>query len=158
MKHTTKLKAGQKAPDFSGKDQDGKLISLKDFSGSKLILFFYPKDNTPGCTLQSCNLRDNYTLLKKKGFQVVGISADSEASHQKFRGRFNLPYQLIADVNQEMVKAYDVWGEKSLFGVRFSGIVRTTFVIDEKGVIESVITKVKTTGHAEQILELVEKR
>ena len=152
MKHQTKFKIGEKAPDFSGKDKDGKTIQLKDFKGKKVILFFYPKDNTPGCTIQNCDLRDNYAKLKKKGFEIIGVSADSEASHLKFSSRFSLPFPLIADVDHKIIKAYDVWGEKSLFGVKYKGLVRTTFVIDEKGKIELIITKVKTAGHAEQIL------
>jgi thioredoxin-dependent peroxiredoxin len=152
MKHLTKLKNGDKAPEFSGKDQEGKIVRFNDFKGKKIVLFFYPKDNTPGCTLQNCNLRDNYALLKKKGFEIIGVSADTEASHLKFSSRFKLPFPLIADVDHKVIKAYDVWGEKSLFGVKYAGLVRTTFVIDEKGIIELVLTKVKTAGHAEQIL------
>lgn len=151
--HITNLKAGDKAPDFKSKDQDGNLISLKDFKGKKLVLYFYPKDNTPGCTNEACNLRDNYSALKKKGFAIVGVSADDEIKHTKFIQKYDLPFSLIADVDHTVIKAYDVWGEKQFMGRVFDGIVRTTFVIDEKGKIEKVITNVKTKNHTEQILE-----
>ena len=153
-KHKTTLIAGEKAPDFTGTDQNDKKISLKDFKGKKLVLYFYPKDNTPGCTMQGCNLRDNFTVLKNKGFEVVGVSADSVASHKKFASRYNLPYSLIADEDHQIIKAYDVWGKKSLFGVSFNGILRNTFIIDEKGLIEEIIESVKTNNHVAQILEL----
>lgn len=151
-KSMTQLKEGDKAPYFEGKDQDGKVISLKDFAGSKLVLYFYPKDDTPGCTAESCNLRDNYSLLKKNGYKIVGVSADDEKSHQKFIKKFSLPFPLLADVDRKIINDYSVWGMKSMFGKKFEGIIRTTFVISEDGMIEKVITKVDNENHAEQIL------
>ncbi len=148
----TKLKPGDKAPDFNGIDQDGNPISLHDFKGYKLVLYFYPKDSTPGCTSQACNLRDNYDLLLEKGYKVVGVSADSEKSHKKFIEKNNLPFPLIADTDKEVLKAYDVYGPKKFMGREFMGIHRTTFVIDEEGVITEVITKVKTKDHVNQIV------
>ncbi|MBL0328878.1 MAG: thioredoxin-dependent thiol peroxidase [Bacteroidetes bacterium] len=150
--HTTRLKAGDKAPTFSGKDQNGKKVSLKDFAGKKLVLYFYPKDNTPTCTVEACNLRDNFAQLKKKGYSVLGVSADEEKKHLKFVEKFDLPFQLLADVNMEAIKAYDIWGKKQFMGKVFDGINRTTFIIDEKGKIEKVITDVKSKNHTEQIL------
>lgn len=150
--HTTKWKAGDKAPDFKGKDQNGKLISLKDLKGKKVVLYFYPKDDTPGCTAQACNLRDNYSLLKKKGYVVIGVSADSEKKHQKFIEKYDLPFPLIADEEMEIIKKYDVWGEKKFMGKTYDGIIRTTFVIDEKGKLKEVITDVKTKEHTAQII------
>jgi thioredoxin-dependent peroxiredoxin len=148
----TSLKAGDKAPDFSGRDQAGKNISLKDFTGKKIVLYFYPKDDTPGCTAQACNLRDNYDGLKKSGFNIIGVSVDPEAKHQKFIEKYSLPFPLIADTDKEICKTYGVWGEKKFMGKTFDGIHRTTFVIDEKGIIEKIITKVETKNHAEQLL------
>lgn len=142
-----------KAPDFKGKDQDGNTVSLKELRGKKVVLFFYPKDNTPTCTVEACNLRDNYAELKKKGYVVIGISADDERSHQKFINKHKLPYTLIADTDMKIIRAYDVWGRKKFMGREFDGIVRTTFVIDEQGKIEKVITRVKSKDHAGQILE-----
>lgn len=150
--HTTRLKAGDKAPLFSGKDQNGKKVSLKDFAGKKLVLYFYPKDNTPTCTVEACNLRDNFAQLKKKGYSVLGVSADEEKKHLKFVEKFDLPFQLLADVNMDAIKAYDIWGKKQFMGKVFDGINRTTFIIDEKGKIEKVITDVKSKNHTEQIL------
>lgn len=151
--YVTSLKKGDKAPDFKAKDQDGNIISLKDFKGKKLVLFFYPKDNTPGCTNEVCNLRDNYSALKKKGYSLIGVSADDEKKHKKFIDKFKLPFPLIADVDKKVIEAYDVWGEKHFMGLIFDGIVRTTFVIDETGKIQQVITSVDTKNHTEQILE-----
>ena len=148
----TTLKPGDKAPDFKGKDENGKEIKLADFKGNKLVIYFYPKDSTPGCTSQACNLRDNYDVLLSKGYKVVGVSADSEKSHQKFIEKNNLPFPLIADTEKEILKAFSVWGPKKFMGKTYDGIHRTTFVIDEKGVIEEVITKVDTKNHTEQII------
>ncbi len=148
----TKLKKGDKAPAFKGKDQDGNIISLDDFKGHKLVLYFYPKDSTPGCTSQACNLRDNYDLLIEKGYKVVGVSADSEKSHKKFIEKNNLPFPLIADTDKEMLKAYGVWGPKKFMGREFLGIHRTTFVIDEEGSILEVIEKVQTKDHTAQVI------
>lgn len=150
--HTTGLKAGDKAPNFEGKDESGKIVSLKSFAGKKLVLYFYPKDNTPTCTVEACNLRDNYSLLKKKGYAILGVSADDETKHGKFIKKFDLPFSLLADVDMKVIKAYDVWGKKQFMGKIFDGINRTTFVIDEKGKIEKVITDVKSKNHTEQIL------
>ncbi len=146
------LKIGDKAPDFSAKDQAGNDFSLHRLKGKKVILFFYPKDNTPGCTAEACNLRDNYSALKKNGFEVVGVSIDSEKSHQKFIEKHQLPFTLIADENQEVVNLYGVWQEKSMYGRKYMGTVRVTFVIDEKGMITSIIDKVKTKDHSAQII------
>lgn len=151
--HTTSLKEGDKAPYFSFVDADGKKSSLKDLAGKKVILYFYPKDDTPGCTMESCNLRDNYSKLKKKGYEVIGVSKDDEKSHHKFIKKYKLPFTLIPDTEKEIIKAYDVWGEKKFMGRTFEGIVRTTFVIDEKGKIERIFRKVDNENHAEQILE-----
>jgi len=148
----TTLKPGDKAPDFKGKDENGKEIKLSDFKGNKLVIYFYPKDSTPGCTSQACNLRDNYDLLLSKGYKVVGVSADSEKSHQKFIEKNNLPFPLIADTEKEILKAFGVWGPKKFMGKTYDGIHRTTFVIDEKGVIEEVIEKVNTKDHTAQII------
>ena len=150
--HTTGLKAGDKAPHFEGKDESGKIVSLKSYAGKKLVLYFYPKDNTPTCTIEACNLRDNYGALKKKGYAILGVSADDETKHLKFINKFDLPFQLLADVDMKVIKAYDVWGKKQFMGKIFDGINRTTFVIAEKGKIEKVITDVKSKNHTEQIL------
>jgi thioredoxin-dependent peroxiredoxin len=150
--YITRLKVGDKAPDFKAKDQSGKEISLKDFKGKKLVLYFYPKDDTPGCTKEACNLRDNYSALKKKGYAIVGVSADTEKKHQKFIDKYDLPFSLLADTDKKVIEAYDVWGEKKFMGRVFDGIIRTTFVIDEKGKIEKIITDVDTKNHTEQIL------
>lgn len=149
----TQLQIGHKAPDFKALDQDGNTISLADFAGSKVILFFYPKADTPGCTAESCNLRDNYTDLMGKGFKIIGASADPVQKQKKFAEKYNLPFPLIADTEKEVLKAYGAWGEKKMYGKAYEGIIRKTFVIDEKGTIERVIDTVKTKDHAAQILE-----
>ena len=151
--HITSFREGDKAPDFKCEDQNGKIVSLKDYKGKKLVLYFYPKDNTPGCTVEACNLRDNYATLKKKGFAILGVSADDDKKHLKFIEKYDLPFPLLADVELKVIKAYDVWGEKKFMGKTYDGIIRTTFLIDEKGKIEKVITAVATKNHAEQILE-----
>lgn len=151
------LKEGMKAPLFEGIDQNGKNISLQQFSGKKVVLYFYPKDNTPGCTAEACNLRDNYELLLRKGFVVIGVSIDSEKSHKNFAGKYSLPFPLIADTSKKICTDYGVWREKSLYGKTFLGIVRTTFIIDEKGIIEKIISKVDTKAHTEQIFNIYEK-
>jgi peroxiredoxin Q/BCP len=150
-----KLKKGDTAPDFSGFDQDGKKMQLSDFKGKKLILYFYPKDNTPGCTSEACDLRDNYDMWLSKGYQVVGVSPDSQKSHQKFIEKFDLPFPLIADEDKTIIKAYGAWGPKKLYGREYEGLLRTTFVIDEKSIIQEVFTKVKTKDHTNQILETI---
>ena len=148
------LKEGMKAPLFEGIDQNGKLIKLTDQSGKKVILYFYSKDNTPGCTAEACNLRDNYDSLLKKGFSVIGVSADSEKSHKGFAEKYSLPFPLIADTSKKILNAYGVWGEKKLYGKTYMGVLRTTFVIDEKGFIELIIEKVNTADHTEQIFKM----
>ncbi len=149
----TNLKVGDKAPGFSGKNQDGKDIRLEDFAGKKLILYFYPKDNTSGCTAEACNLNDNYNSWLDKGFEVVGVSPDSIKSHQKFREKYGLKFDLIADTEKEILQAYNVWGEKSMYGKKYMGVIRTTFVIDENGVIQNIFEKVETSNHTNQILQ-----
>ena len=143
-----------KAPVFEGIDQNGKLIRSVDFSGKKLILYFYPKDNTPGCTAESCNLRDNHDSLIKKGFSVIGVSADNEKSHKSFADKYSLPFPLIADTSKKIMNDYGVWGEKKLYGKTYMGVLRTTFVIDEKGIIEKIIEKVNTADHTDQIFKI----
>ncbi len=151
----TNLTKGSKAPDFRGVDQDGKPISLSDFKGKRLVLYFYPKDLTEGCTKQSCNLRDNYSDLTAKGFEIVGVSADDEKMHLKFINKHDLPFRLIADTDKKVINDYGVWGLKKFMGKEYDGIHRTTFVIDGEGTIEAVIPKVKTKDHAAQILEVL---
>ncbi len=147
------LAIGDKAPAFSGIDQNEKKVSLKDLKGKKVILYFYPKDDTPGCTAESCNLRDNWNQLKNKGFEIVGVSADDAKSHKKFADKYDLNFTLIADTVKKVIEAYGVWGEKSMYGKKYMGIIRTTFVINEKGKIEKIFDKVDTKNHSEQILE-----
>jgi len=146
------LKEGDKAPAFSGKDQDGNTIKLSDFKGKKLVLYFYPEDDTPTCTIQACNLRDNYALLKKEGFEVIGVSPDSSVSHKKFEQKFELPFRLIADPSHKILDKYGVWGEKQMFGNKYMGVHRTTYIIDEKGVIRKVYLRPKNKAHAEEII------
>jgi peroxiredoxin Q/BCP len=153
----SQLKEGQKAPVFEGADQDNNKIKLSDFSGKKVILYFYPKDNTPGCTAEACNLRDNYKDLLEKGFIVLGVSPDNEKSHKGFAGKYSLPFPLIADPEKKIITAYGVWGEKKMYGKSVMGILRTTFIIDEKGIIEKIISKVDTAQHTEQIFKLYNK-
>ena len=146
------LKIGDKAPDFEVNNQKGERVKLKDFLGKKIVLFFYPKASTPGCTMEAKNLRDNYAEFTKKGYDVIGVSADSERRQLNFSVKNELPYNLLADEEKEVINAYGVWGPKKFMGREYDGIHRTTFVIDEKGFIEDIITKVKTKVHAEQIL------
>jgi len=148
----TKLKTGDQAPEFEVKNQDGKLVSLKEYMGKKVVLYFYPKDDTSGCTAEACSLRDNYFELKSQGYEVIGVSIDDEKSHKKFIGKYNLPFGLLADTDKKIVEVYGVWGEKSMYGKKYMGTVRTTFIIDEKGRIENIIEKVDTKNHASQIL------
>lgn len=144
---------GEKAPDFKIKNQEGKEVQLSDFAGKKLVIYFYPKDNTPGCTAESCNLRDNYKALQEQGYQILGVSADSEKSHQNFIAKYDLPFDLLADTEKEMIQAYGVWKEKKNFGKTYMGIARTTFIINEEGIIEEIIQQVKTKEHSSQILK-----
>lgn len=149
------LKKGDKAPAFSGKNQDGTTVSLSDYMGKKLIVYFYPKDNTPGCTAESCNLRDHYSLWQSRGYEIIGISPDSEKSHSGFRDKYQLPFTLIADPGLEIIKAYGVWGEKKMYGKSYEGLLRTTFVIGEDGVIQEVIGKVDTANHTAQLTKIL---
>jgi peroxiredoxin Q/BCP len=146
------LQVGDPAPAFSVKDQDGKEVKLSDLKGEKVVLYFYPKDNTPTCTNQACNIRDNYGSLLKKGYKVFGVSPDSEKSHQRFIRKHDLPFPLLADTEHKMVEAYGVWGEKTLFGRTYMGVLRTTFVINKEGIIEEIISKVESSKHTDQIL------
>jgi len=146
------LQVGDPAPEFSARDQEGKEVKLSDFKGEKVILYFYPKDDTPGCTAQACNLRDNYDKLLSQGYKVLGVSVDNEKSHVKFINKFNLPFPLLADTDHAIVEAYGVWVEKSMYGRTYMGTARTTFVIDENGIIEEIIQKVDTKNHTDQIL------
>ena len=147
------LKEGDKAPGFTGKDQQGKKISLSDFKGNPVILYFYPEDDTPTYIIQACNLRDNYALLKQKGFVVLGVSPDDEKSHQKFEKKFNLPFTLVADPDHKIIDKYGVWGQKQLYGRSYMGIHRTTFVVDGKGIIRKIYLRPKNKAHAEEILK-----
>tara|TARA_Y100001934_G_C12341207_1_gene770316 strand:- start:1425 stop:1874 length:450 start_codon:yes stop_codon:yes gene_type:complete len=148
----TTLKTGDKAPDFAVEDQDGNLIKLSDFKGKKLVLFFYPKASTPGCTAEACNLRDNWEVFKEKGYAILGVSVDSKRRQTNFKAKNELPFPLLADEEKKVINAYGVWGPKKFMGKEYDGIHRTTFVIDEEGKIEEVIGKVKTKDHAAQIL------
>lgn len=149
----TKLKEGDKAPEFTTADQDGKSVALANYKGKKVVLYFYPKDDTPGCTAESCNLRDNYSSLQKQGYEVLGVSADNEKSHRKFADKYKLPFRLLADTEKEIINKYGVWGEKKFLGRKYEGILRTTFIIDEKGLIEKIISDVETKKHTEQIID-----
>ena len=149
------LVEGQKAPDFKARDQNGKEISLSDFSGKEIILYFYPKDNTPGCTAEACDFRDNYQSLLKQGFEVLGVSTDDEKSHQKFINKFDLPFPLIADTEKDIVEKYGVWVEKNMYGKKYMGIARKTFIIDKNGLIKKIIDKVDTKNASGQILDLL---
>ena len=146
------LKIGDKAPAFACKNEKGELVSLKDFKGKKLVLYFYPKDDTPGCTAEACDLRDNYHQFINQGFEILGVSPDSEKKHQKFITKYELPFSLLADEDHSVAEAYGVWGEKSMYGRKDMGILRTTFVIDEKGKISNIIEKVDTKEHSKQLI------
>lgn len=147
-----RLKIGEKAPAFEANNQDGKLIKLSDFKGKKLVLYFYPKDNTPTCTVEACNLRDNYQKLKNEGYEILGVSTDSSKSHKKFIEKHSLPFDLLDDSDHKLVNLYDVWGEKFTFGKHYMGLKRTTFLIDKKGIITNIIEDVKSKMHTDQIL------
>lgn len=147
------LTEGQKAPAFKGKDQEGNNISLSEFKGKKLAVYFYPQDLTPTCTEQACNLRDNFSKLKKHGIHIIGISPDDEKSHKKFETKYQLPFPLIADTTHTIIKKYGVWGPKQLFGRKYEGLLRTTFLIDEKGLINKIIARPKSKKHAEEIIQ-----
>ena len=147
------LKAGDKAPAFTGKDQDGKKFKLDDLKGKKVVLYFYPEDDSPLCTTQACNLRDNYGLLQKEGFEVIGVSPDDLSSHKKFGEKFDLPFRLIEDPSHVILGKYGAWGQKQMFGNKFMGVFRYTFVIDEKGIIRKVFLKPRSRAHAEEIVK-----
>ncbi|MFZ1304875.1 MAG: thioredoxin-dependent thiol peroxidase [Ferruginibacter sp.] len=149
----THLTEGSKAPTFKGKDQNGKTVSLADYKGKKVVLYFYPEDDTPTCTVQACNLRDNFGLLKKNGFMVLGVSPDEEKKHKKFETKYELPFTLIADADHTIIEKYGVWGEKQMYGRTYMGLHRTTFLIDEKGVIRKIFLKPKSKQHTEEILK-----
>lgn len=151
----SELTTGMQAPAFTSTDQNGKPVSLSDFSGQKVILYFYPKDDTPGCTAEACDFRDNYSGLIAKGINVLGVSVDSEASHQKFVTKHNLPFPLLADTDHQIVEAYGVWGEKNMYGKKYMGVNRSTFIIDENGTISHIIKKVDTKNSTAQVLELL---
>ena len=146
------LKEGDKVPDFISKDQDGTIIKLSDYQGSKLIVFFYPRANTPGCTAEACNLRDNYTALKANGYELLGVSEDSSKKQSNFKNKYDLPFPLLADEDHTVINTFGVWGPKKFMGREFDGLLRTTFIIDENGVVEKVIDKVKTKDHAAQLM------
>ncbi|MBK7122051.1 MAG: thioredoxin-dependent thiol peroxidase [Chitinophagaceae bacterium] len=148
----THLTEGKKAPAFTGKDQNGKPVSLADYRGKKVVLYFYPEDDTPTCTVQACNLRDNFGLLKKQGFIILGVSPDEEKKHKKFEVKYDLPFTLIADAGHKIIDKYGVWGEKQLYGRTYMGLHRTTFLIDEKGIIRKIILKPKSKQHSEEII------
>lgn len=150
------LSKGDQAPFFSGLNQNNETVALDSFQGKKLILYFYPKDNTPGCTAESCNLSDNYQAWLAKGYEVVGVSPDSVASHKKFADKFNFGFNLIADPETKILQAYGVWGEKSMYGKKYMGVLRTTFVINENGIIEEVFEKVDTKNHTDQIIKALD--
>ncbi|MBL4654720.1 MAG: thioredoxin-dependent thiol peroxidase [Bacteroidia bacterium] len=149
----THLKEGDAAPKISGKNYNGELINLSDYKGKKVILYFYPKDNTPGCTAESCNLRDNYSELKSRSYEIIGVSCNDGKSHEKFIRKYELPFELITDTDKKIVKDYGVWGLKKFMGREFEGIYRTTFIISEEGIIEKIFTKVDTKNHTQQILD-----
>lgn len=151
------LKAGDKAPYFSVSDQNGNIVTLDSLKGKKIILYFYPKDNTSGCTAEACSLRDGEKELKKMGYEIIGVSPDSETSHQKFIAKQELPFMLLADKDNTMATAYGTWGEKKLYGRAYMGMLRTTFILDENGIITHVIEKVRTKDHFEQLLEIIKK-
>ena len=148
----THLTEGSKAPSFKSKDQDGKPVSLSDYKGKKIVLYFYPEDDTPTCTIQACNLRDNFSLLKKNGIVVLGVSPDEEKKHKKFEAKYDLPFTLIADPSHDIIDKYAVWGEKQLYGRTYMGLHRTTFLIDEKGIVKKIFLKPKNKQHTEEIL------
>lgn len=154
----TQLNEGEKAPAFTGKDQNGKKISLKDFKGKKVVLYFYPEDDTPTCTVEACNLRDNYKLLQKAGLEVLGVSPDDGKKHKKFELKYQLPFTLIEDPDKKIIDQYGVWGEKNLYGRKYMGLHRTTFLIDEKGIIQKIFRKPKSKIHSQEILQSIGKK
>ena len=157
----THITEGQKAPSFKSTDQNGDPVSLADYKGKKLVLYFYPEDDTPTCTVQACNLRDNFGLLKKNGITILGVSPDTEKKHKKFEAKYDLPFTLIADPGHTIIDKYGVWGEKQLYGRNYMGLHRTTFLIDEKGIVKKIFLKPKSKQHTEEILtawQLIEEK
>jgi peroxiredoxin Q/BCP len=148
----THLKAGDKAPAFTGRDQQGNKVALSDYKGQKVVLYFYPEDDTPTCTVQACNFRDNYAVLKKEGLKIIGVSPDDEKKHSKFEQKYKLPFTLLADTDHKIIDKYGVWGEKLLYGRRYMGLHRTTFLIDEKGIIRKIFLKPRSKQHSEDII------
>lgn len=146
------LKEGDKAPEFTAKNQNGEEVKLSDFAGKRVVLYFYPKDDTPGCTKEACSLRDSYDVFEENGIKILGVSIDSEASHQKFISKYSLPFDLLADTDKSLVQQYGVWGEKSMYGKKYMGINRMTFLIDGDGTIAKIFTKVKVAEHASEVL------
>lgn len=151
----TQLAEGEKAPAFKAKDQNGNTVSLAEFKGKKVVLYFYPEDDTPTCTIEACNLRDNYSVLQKKGLVVLGVSPDDEKKHKKFEEKYKLPFILLADADKKIIDKYGVWGEKNLYGRKYVGLHRTTFLIDENGIIEKIFKKPKSKIHSEEILKVL---
>jgi len=149
------LQQGDKAPNFTAKDQNGNTVSLSDFTGKTVVLYFYPKDDTPGCTAEACDFRDNYQLLSSQGYDVIGVSTDDEKSHKKFETKYSLPFTLIADAEQEIVNSYGVWVEKNMYGKKYMGTQRTTFIISPEGTISHIIGKVDTKNSSQQVLDLL---
>jgi len=147
----SKLKEGDSAPAIKARDENGELITLEEYRGKKVVLFFYPKDNTPGCTAEACDLRDNYSQFLEQGFEIIGVSADSEKSHINFKSKHKLPFRLISDVDRKVLQDYDAWGEKKMYGKSYMGILRKTYIINEEGYVEKIIEKVKTKEHSKQI-------
>ena len=152
------LKAGDKAPTFSLKNTDGKTVKLSDFKGKKLVLYFYPRDMTPGCTKEACGFRDDYAQLKKRGVEVVGVSADDQASHQKFTEKYSLPFPLLSDTDHSVMEKYGAWGEKNMYGKKMMGVLRSTFIIDEEGRVAHVFRKVKTDSHSQDVLKALDQK
>ena len=148
-------KEGEKAPVFTAKDQNGKTVSLSDFLGKNIILYFYPKDDTPGCTAEACSFRDNYQSMLGRGYEVIGVSTDDEKSHKKFEKKFSLPFTLIADTDKSIVEAYGLWVEKNMYGKKYMGTARTTFIINAEGVIDKIIDKVDTKNSSQQVIDLL---
>lgn len=151
------LTEGTKAPGFTANDQNGKTVSLSDFNGKTVILYFYPKDDTPGCTAEACDFRDNYQYLSSQGYEVIGVSVDDEKSHKKFETKYSLPFTLIADTDHQIVEAYGVWVEKNMYGKKYMGVARTTFIINGEGIITNIISKVDTKNSSQQVLDLLKK-
>jgi len=149
------LNEGDKAPDFTAKDQNGNIVSLSEFKGKTVILYFYPKDDTPGCTAEACDFRDNYQSLLNQGFEVIGVSTDDEKSHKKFENKYSLPFTLVADESKEIVEAYGVWGEKNMYGKKYMGTIRKTFIINSDGIITKIIDKVDTANSSQQVLDIL---